>query len=76
MGSIIKSFGGCNPSSVSPDGKYFFFFSNHFKYDFMRDQPISYEEKIQILKKPGNGSLDIYWVDAKIIEDLKPKNLK
>jgi len=24
--------------------------------------------------KPGKG--DIYWVDAKIIEDLKPKELK
>ena len=23
---------------------------------------------------PGNGSFDIYWVDAKVIEELKMKN--
>ena len=38
--------------------------------------PLSYEEKCKILNSPGNGNSDIYWADAKIIEDLKPNYLK
>ena len=57
--------------SVSPDGKYLFFTSTRRLYKQYSESPITYEEKIKILNSPGNGSMDIYWVDAKIIENLK-----
>jgi hypothetical protein len=47
---------------VSPDGKYLFFNSN---------RPSSLNRK-PIEDGPGN----IYWVDAKVMENLKPKELK
>lgn len=47
---------------VSPDGKYLFFNSN--RVSKLNAKPIA--------DGPGN----IYWVDAKIIEELKPKELK
>ena len=76
MGSVINSFSGINVSRVSPDGKYLFFFSNESKYKPYSEKPLTYEEKIKILNGPGNGSLDIYWMSAQIIEDLKPVELK
>ena len=47
---------------VSPDGKYLFFNSN--RVSELNAKPIA--------DGPGN----IYWVDAKIIEELKPEELK
>ena len=46
--------------SLSPDGKYLFFVSNRSK-----------EENIRSEILPENGLGDIYWVDAKFIEELK-----
>jgi hypothetical protein len=37
---------------------------------------LTYERKLKILNSPGNGSSDIYWVNAKIITELKPDGLK
>lgn len=59
--------------TVSPDGKYFFFTSTRKLYRPYSEIPLSYEKKLEILKSPGNGSADIYWVDAKIIDEFKPK---
>jgi len=61
---------------VSPDGKYFFFSSRNTTHKEYSETPLTYEEKIRILNSPGNGNADIYWVDAKIIEEMKPDSLK
>ena len=61
---------------VTSDGKYFFFASSRTIHKEYSEIPITYEEKIRILNSPGNGNADIYWVDAKIIEELKPEELK
>jgi Tol biopolymer transport system component len=61
---------------VSPDGKYFFFSGRRTTHKEYSETPLTYEEKIRILNGPGNGNADIYWVDAKIIEELKPDSLK
>jgi hypothetical protein len=63
-----------NCPSVTSDGKYLFFtsFQRHFKN--YSERPINYEQKIRILNSPGNGSADIYWMDAKIIEVLNQMN--
>ena len=75
MGPEINSIGWLNVGSVTPDGKYIFLFGIKSNYKSYSEKPLSYEEKIEIISGPGNGSIDIYWVDAKIIEELKPKGL-
>ncbi|MBN2089101.1 PD40 domain-containing protein [candidate division KSB1 bacterium] len=63
-----------NSAYFSPDGKYLFFSSS-------RKAPSAIEMKsgtslkaiINSKAKPGNGSSAIYWVSAKIIEELRPK---
>jgi hypothetical protein len=62
-------------AAFTPDGKYFFFTSNRILHKSYSEIPLTYEKKLKIMNSPGNGSADIYWVDAKIIEDLKPKRL-
>jgi Tol biopolymer transport system component len=76
MGDKINSKGWEFCPTVSPDGKYIFFTSRRKSGKGFSEIPITYEEKIKILNSPGNGNTDIYWVDAKIIEELKPKHLK
>lgn len=57
--------------NLSADGKYPFFTSNRRLFKPYSEVPLTYEQKLQILGSPGNGSADIYWVDARIIEELK-----
>lgn len=76
MGENINSSASEFCPSVSPDGKYFFFTSNRRLHKPYSEIPLTYERKLKILNSPGNGNGDIYWVDTKIIEDLKPKELK
>jgi Tol biopolymer transport system component len=61
MGDKINTIANERFPNVTPDGKYFFFNSTR---------------KIQGAdpNSPGNGNGDIYWIDAKIIEELRPKN--
>ena len=61
---------------ISPDGKYLFFRSNRRIDKTYSESVLTYEAFIEVIDSPGNGEADIYWVDAKIIEDLKPKELK
>lgn len=37
---------------------------------------LSFDEILNKSNNPQNGKMDIYWVDAKIIEELKLKELK
>jgi len=76
MGSQMNtSFREVDPV-VTPDGKYIFFRSNRRIHKSYSETPLTYDEIIKILDSPGNGEGDIYWVDAKIIEKLKPEELK
>jgi hypothetical protein len=59
--------------SVSPDGKYIFFTSLKTSFKSYSEKPFTYSELIERLNRPGNGASDIYWLDAKIIEQLKMK---
>lgn len=58
--------------SVSPDMKILFFASS-------RRNPLpsgarwTYKSLIEMRTAPGNGNSDIYWVDAEVIEKLRPK---
>ena len=57
-------------------GKYLFFSSGCRTLPNYSEKPITLKEKIKILNQPGHGSEDVFWVSAKIIEDLKPIGLK
>jgi tricorn protease-like protein len=76
MGEKINSSGWEFCPTVSPDGKYLFFTSTRRLHEPYSEIPLTYERKLKILNSPGNGSADIYWVNTKIIEDLKSKEFK
>jgi len=38
----------------------------------LEDRAYGYNVRKHILNAPGNGNSDIYWVDANVIEKLKP----
>jgi Tol biopolymer transport system component len=61
---------------ISPDGKYLFFTSTGRDGRRIPDKPLTYEDFKKVHTSPKNGLSDIYWVDAKIVEDLKPEDLK
>jgi hypothetical protein len=61
---------------VSPDGKYLFFVSDKLNEKLEKDTGLKFTEYKELYQNPGNGLSDIYWVSAKIIEDLKPDELK
>jgi len=63
MGGKINTAANERFPNVTPDGKYFFFNST---------------KKIPgaAANAPGNGDGDVYWVDAKIIEELRTASLK
>jgi len=71
MGEQINSKAREICPSVSPDGKYLFFTSDRRTHAPFSEVPITYEDKVEILNSPGNGNGDIYWVDAKVIKNLK-----
>ena len=72
MGPDINSSASEYCPTVSPDGRYFFFTSNRSIHKPFAEAPLSYKKKLEILDSPGNGFGDIYWVDAKIFQSLKP----
>lgn len=64
--------------SFSPDGKYLFFVSWRNTGKKNPDIKSSFEEKLMgFYKDPtyGHGA-DVFWVDTKVIEELKPKGMK
>jgi Tol biopolymer transport system component len=63
MGPKINTEGNERFPIVTPDGKYLFFNSTR---KIAGAGP----------NDPGNGAGDVYWIDAKIIKELKPKTSK
>jgi hypothetical protein len=60
---------------VTPDGKYLFFGSNRTVHADYSETQLTYDEKIAVLNAPGNGNHDIYWVDARVIDTLRPAEI-
>lgn len=65
MGKEFNSPGYDNRPFVTADGKYFFYTS----------QRKNKEAAAKGKNAPGNGSRDVYWVDASVINDFKAKAL-
>ena len=78
MGPAVNSATVDVSLSISPDGKYFFFFSDRENLDGYPQYELKYQERLlekQIILDPEdpvhNG--DVYWVSTKIIEQFKPE---
>jgi len=78
LGDKINTYSHEVAPSVSPDGKYLFFTTFKLNPDpsNYREKKFSYEELKRMLNSPGNGYGDIYWVDAKIIDELKSARIR
>jgi len=60
-------------ASLSPDGKYLFFMSSRATDD--TSLPLTgrtINELLTISAQPGQGSSDIWWISAAVIEELRP----
>jgi hypothetical protein len=74
MGPEINTPGGEWSPYVSPDGRYFFFMSSR------RPAPESYPSRLtsdfmkEMHNSSPNGDAAIYWIDASVIEDLRPSS--
>ncbi|MBN2664355.1 MAG: PD40 domain-containing protein [Bacteroidales bacterium] len=77
MGDQINSAGrGEYSASLSYDGKYLFFMSDR-KSDIEPDiKTLTIEQLIKMETEIQNGSANIYWISAEIINELKPDNFK
>lgn len=56
---------------VSPDGKFLFFTSTRTSLQNFSDTIISTDSLISILSSSNNGSSNLYWIDAGIIQKMK-----
>ena len=76
FGPEINSPGdNANSAYVSPDGKYLFFSSSRKDPSLLQvTSGIPLSSIIKSKSIPGTGASAIYWVNAKIIEELRPKN--
>jgi len=75
FGPEINSPGdNANSAYVSPDGKYLFFSSSRKDPSLLQvTSGIPLSSIIKSKSIPGTGASAIYWVNAKIIEELRPK---
>ena len=58
---------------VSFDGKYLFFSSNRIASPELPDAPVTLSELKTMTDVPADGFQHIYWVDAAVIEETRPK---
>ncbi|MFB0563002.1 MAG: TolB family protein [Candidatus Lokiarchaeia archaeon] len=71
MGDTINTPGSEYCPMISPDGKYLFFTGAGREGRRIPDKPFTYEDFKKYNNSSNNGLSDIYWVDAKIIEELR-----
>jgi len=74
LGPVINTAEGQEWSPyVSPDGKYFFFMASRPSIEARHArQRLTYEDLLRLHGEPMNGNFDIWWVDATIIQRLRP----
>jgi hypothetical protein len=72
MGEKVSSPGNENCQILSPCGKYLFYTSRRYR-DIKGGPEMTYNDIWRYWTEPQNGYGDVYWVDAKIIDDLKNK---
>jgi hypothetical protein len=75
MGERVNGPGGENCQILSPCGKYLFYTSRRYR-DPTSSSFMTYEDILTTWSGPQNGLGDIYWIDARIIEELRQKHLQ
>jgi len=74
--NLGEPFNGPGLQAISPsfssDGKYFFFASN--RRLLVPKGPRTYAGIQQERTQPGNGNADLWWVEAKVLEDMASSN--
>jgi Tol biopolymer transport system component len=73
LGAPVNSPGPEFCPLLSPDGKYLFFTSYRVEPGVVPQAPYGMADFVRAHNLPGNGLGDIYWVDARFIESLRPK---
>jgi len=73
MGPSVNSKAMDQAAIVTSDGKYLFFSSSRVKEYKPASKGFTYKSIVGALNGPQNGNSDVYWVSAKIIEELRPK---
>jgi hypothetical protein len=58
---------------VSFDGKYLFFSSNRIADPDFPSEPVTLTELRSLTDVPADGYQHLYWVDARVIEEIRPK---
>lgn len=61
---------------VTPDGKYFFFTSPRSKFKPYSETRLTVEDINKMWSMPENGQGDIFWMDAKIIDEFRNSKFK
>jgi len=73
--NLGEPFNGPGLQAISPsfssDGKYFFFASN--RRTFAQKEPRTYAAIQKERLQPGNGNADLWWVEAKVLEEMRGK---
>ncbi len=73
MGEKINNDRNANSPYVSPNGKYFFFGQSEFNVpENLQGSNITINKLISFYNGPGNGESVNFWIDASILEELKP----
>ena len=73
MGPSVNSERDERRASVSSDGKYLFFESKTADAKSrLPEQPFTLSELQEFVGSAENGGSDVYWVDARVIEELRP----
>jgi len=76
MGGKINTPGGSEYSAgVSPDGRYLFFMSSRIPPRDQWPKELTMEYLRQLHAGPGCDNTSVYWVDARVIEALRPKKI-
>jgi hypothetical protein len=75
MGERVNGTGGENCQILSPCGKYLFYTSRRYR-DQKSSPRMTYNDILTAWSGPQNGLGDIYWIDARIIEELRQKHIK
>ena len=72
LGDLVNDAGDCDAATLSPDGRFLFFMST--RRDPAQGPDISgfsLRDLVARQMAPGNGSADIYWMDAGFISELR-----
>jgi Tol biopolymer transport system component len=71
MGTVINGMGPEFSPCVSPDGKYLFYTRQTWTPVTEIKEPLTYEYYLKVHNSPDNLSGNIWWIDARVINDLK-----